>query len=104
MTDEKMITEEGEAESQEKAQASKRQEELNDVAFLLGTVQGMRFLCRIMDAGHVFKTSFTNNGYTAFYEGERSMALRILDDVSEVGNADKIKDLLVRSIDIKGGK
>lgn len=62
---------------------SKRDQELNDMAHVLGSVQGRRFLWRLLSVCHVFKTSFTGNSTTFFNEGKRDIGLRILGDINE---------------------
>ncbi len=62
---------------------SKRDQELNDTAHVLSSVQGRRFLWRLLGVCHVFKTSFTGNSTTFFNEGKRDIGLRVLGDINE---------------------
>lgn len=50
----------------------------------LGSDQGKRVLREILAMGHMFQTSFsTDSGTTAFKEGERNMALRVLTAITK---------------------
>lgn len=60
-----------------------REDELEDLRFLLATAQGRRFFWRLFEATHQFTTSFTGNSQTFFYEGERNVGLKILSDIME---------------------
>jgi hypothetical protein len=64
-------------------EVSKRDQELDDVIHVLSSVQGRRFLWRVLGLCHVFKTSFTGNSTTFFNEGKRDIGLRILGDINE---------------------
>lgn len=66
-----------------RSEESKRNQELNDVEFVLSTPQGRRFLWRLLGVCHVFKTSFTGNSTTFFNEGKRDIGLRLLADINE---------------------
>lgn len=66
-----------------RSEESKRNQELNDVEFVLSTPQGRRFLWRLLGVCHVFKTSFTGNSTTFFNEGKRDVGLRLLGDINE---------------------
>lgn len=57
-----------------------RKQELNDVGFIMGSMEGRRFLWRLLRAGHVFSTCFTGNNTTFWNEGKRDLALQFLMD------------------------
>lgn len=60
-----------------------RERELNDVRTVMATVEGRRFVWRMLDRAGVFRTSFTGNSTTFFNEGMRNMGLIVLADVHE---------------------
>jgi hypothetical protein len=60
-----------------------RDRELNDVRTVMNTVEGRRFVWRMLDRAGVFRTSFTGNSTTFFNEGMRNMGLIVLADVHE---------------------
>lgn len=60
-----------------------REQELEDVKFILGSLQGRRFVWRYLEECGVFKTSFTGTSQTFFLEGERNVGLRLLADINE---------------------
>lgn len=64
-------------------QKSKRQSELDDVYFILGTFQGRRFFWRYLSRCGIFETSFTGNNTTFFKEGERNIGLQMLADLNQ---------------------
>lgn len=77
-------------EKQEKEEERKRieLEELQateDLRAMVGTPEGIRFFRRFFEYGRLFNTSFTGNAETtAFNEGRRSLALKIMDDIINV--------------------
>jgi len=60
-----------------------RERELEDVRFILQTLQGRRLIWRYLALCGVFRTSFTGNSHTFFNEGERNIGLKLLADVNE---------------------
>lgn len=60
-----------------------RDQQVEDIRFLLGTPQGRRFFWRYLDECGVFKTSFTGNSQTFFLEGSRNIGLKLLSDINE---------------------
>ncbi len=79
----------------EKKQKLQRQEELDDLRKLLATPEGMRFFKRFLDAGSMFKSTFTGNSTGMFLEGQRALALKFFSDLCEAA-PEKISDLLIR--------
>jgi hypothetical protein len=55
--------------------------ELADIKQLMDSVQGRRFVWRLLDRTGVFRTSFTGNSTTFFNEGMRNIGLIVLADV-----------------------
>jgi len=60
-----------------------RDRELHDLRTLMDTVEGRRFVWRLLERAGVFRTSFTGNSTTFFNEGQRNMGLIVLADVHE---------------------
>ncbi len=67
----------------------KSQEEINrnlkqqneDIQWVLSTVQGRRFVWRMLSICRVFRISFTGNSETFFNEGARNVGLKLYDAV-----------------------
>lgn len=64
-------------------QVSRREREINDMAFILNTAQGRRLLWRYLEICGVFKSSFTGSSETFYLEGQRNVGLKILADITE---------------------
>lgn len=60
-----------------------RERDLEDLRFLLSTIQGRRFVWRQLSECGVFKSSFTGNSTTFFNEGRRDVGLKLMADVME---------------------
>jgi hypothetical protein len=60
-----------------------RERELNDLRLVMSSVEGRRFVWRLLEKAGVFRTSFTGNSTTFFNEGMRNMGLMVLGDVHE---------------------
>lgn len=59
-----------------------REQEINDMASILETEAGRRTLWRYLMAAGIFKCSFTGDATTTvFWEGNRNIGLKILDDI-----------------------
>lgn len=69
--------------SAKREEESKRERELMDVEYVMGSKEGRRFVDRYLRIAHVHTTSFTGNNTTFFNEGERNIGLRLLADVNE---------------------
>ena len=74
---------------------NERQQELADIKDLIARPEGMRFFRRLMEAGYIFRTTFTGNSQSYFLEGHRNLVLRIFSDIVEAAPG-KIADLMVR--------
>lgn len=57
--------------------------EVDDLKWLMADARGRRFLWRLLDQTHVFRTSFTGDSRTFFNEGERNIGLKHLASVNE---------------------
>ncbi len=60
-----------------------RERELADLRLVMSSVEGRRFVWRLLEKAGVFRTSFTGNSSTFFNEGMRNMGLMVLGDVHE---------------------
>jgi hypothetical protein len=60
-----------------------RDREMHDMRMVMSTVEGRRFVWRLLERAGVFRTSFTGNSTTFFNEGQRNMGLIVLADVHE---------------------
>jgi hypothetical protein len=85
--DEKLVAE------REKKNKNDRDQELEDVKFIINTPQGIRFFKRMMVKGHMFQTTFTGNSQAFFLEGHRNFMLEYFGDVCEAC-PEKIAELL----------
>jgi hypothetical protein len=78
--------------SQERAQADRelrerldRENEEEDIKWLMSDKRGRRLLWRLMDQAGVFRSSFNTNAMAmAFAEGNRNYGLRILSTIHAV--------------------
>lgn len=63
---------------------SNRQREINDVAYVLSTRQGRRFIWRLLCDAGIYRSSFHTNGSMVYFnEGRRDVGLKLLAEVSE---------------------
>lgn len=67
----------------ERVEKSRRQQEIDDVYFLLNCPQGRRFLWRYLGICGVYRLSYTANSDTNFREGERNIGLKLMNDIME---------------------
>lgn len=74
-------------EREQEAQAAKQRErqriEVEDFKWLMAHKQGRRFVWRLLERTHLFKTSFTGSSETFFKEGERNVGLRVMDLIND---------------------
>jgi len=76
-----------------------REQELNDVAWVLSAPEGRRFFERYLGLCGVFRSSFGNgNDTTNFNEGERNIGLKLLNDLNEA-NPQAYVDMLQEKLD-----
>ena len=73
-------------EKQRKAAAASRRETLEAVLVMMGSRAGRRWMYDLLEAAHMFGTSFVQGDpyATAFREGERNLGLRLMSDIQEV--------------------
>lgn len=60
-----------------------REKEVHDIRYVLAEEPGRRFLWRYLEACGVYKSSFTGSSETFFLEGQRSIGLKLLADITE---------------------
>lgn len=60
-----------------------REQELNDIAWVLSNPSGRRMLWHYLSHCGIFKTSFTGSSETFYLEGKRSVGLKLLADITE---------------------
>lgn len=68
----KLILEENEREIKRNQEQFK-----NDLAFIMDSVQGRRFVSHLLDDTGINRLSFTGNSSTFFNEGQRNIGLRL---------------------------
>lgn len=73
-----------------------RDRELHDMRSVMETVEGRRFVWRLLSQAGVFRTSFTGNSTTFFNEGMRNIGLIVMADVQEAC-ADKYLEMMNES-------
>lgn len=67
----------------EKKEAFKSHQNIDDIRFVLSTVQGRRVLKKYLEVCGVFRTSFSENvNQTLFLEGQRNVGLMLLNDIN----------------------
>lgn len=67
----------------EKKEAFKSHQNIDDMRFILSTVQGRRVLKKYLETCGVFRTSFSENvNQTLFLEGQRNVGLMLLNDIN----------------------
>ena len=78
-------SDEGQVRHAERKFKHSREVELNDLCFVLGSIQGRRFVWRYLEECGVMRTSFNGEltHSTAFAEGSRNVGLKMLADVNE---------------------
>ncbi len=75
-----------------RAEADQIKEDIRDI---ISTDAGLRFFRRLVEDGHIFHSTFKNSGWTAFYEGERNIALRYFNDICEAA-PHKVAELMIK--------
>lgn len=60
-----------------------RDRELDDLRVVLSSVQGRRFVWKVLNKAGVFRSSFTGDNATFFNEGRREIGLMIIADVMD---------------------
>ena len=85
---------ESQVKKREQSAKTQKEQEIEDIKNILKLPAGVRFFKRLLNAGHMFQTSFTGNSQTFFKEGERNLMLRFFDDICEA-SPDKLTELLI---------
>ncbi|MGF6738497.1 endopeptidase [Paraburkholderia atlantica] len=61
--------------------------ELDDVAWLMSGKRGRRFVWRLLGDTRLYQQSFDGNtNWSIFYEGKRSVALKLLSQIHSIKN------------------
>lgn len=71
---------------QDEAEKFVRDGQVKDILFLMDSVQGRRFMWRLLSRCGVYRLSYTGNSDTYFREGERNIGLWVL---AELARADQ---------------
>lgn len=74
---------EAELETQRLQEQTRREQEVNDLKWLMAHKQGRRIMWRLLEFAGVYRTSFTGNSETFFREGQRNVGLKFLAEVQE---------------------
>lgn len=69
----------------EDAHRLRRENELDDIAWLMSEKRGRRIMYRLLEMTAVFTSSFTGNSQTFFNEGRRAVGTTLISDISEAG-------------------
>jgi len=69
----------------EKAQDTKRKQEIEDLRAVVSTPSGRRFIKRLLERTAIYRSTFTGNSNGYFVEGERNIGLFIVAELSAVG-------------------
>lgn len=70
--------------SADQKRRDRRNQEKEDMAFILDSQQGRRFFWRLLTMAGVYRSSFTGDSRTFFREGERNIGLQVLRDIHEI--------------------
>lgn len=60
------------------------EDRIHDMADILRTGSGKRYIWWLLETCHMFSSTFTGNSMSAFLEGERNVGLRIFKDILKV--------------------
>lgn len=85
--------EEADKASQE-AQRVEREQELNDIRYLLSTPSGIRFFRRIMAKFGLFRNAMTGNSNTFFHLGEQNVTQWLLTEVTLTASAEQLASVM----------
>ncbi len=69
-----------------------RKRELADIAAVLQSKEGRRFVWRLLETAGVFRTVMTGNSWTFFNDGMRSLGLAVYTDLME-SCPDRLKEM-----------
>lgn len=71
------------------AQRSSRETELDDLAFVLGTEKGRRFVWRLLEIAAIYRNAYTGNAETYVNCGRQLLGQTLLADMQTDGCFDK---------------
>lgn len=69
----------------EDARLLRRENELDDIAWLMSEERGRRIMFRLLEMCSVYRSSFTGNSQTFFNEGRRAVGTTLITDITEAG-------------------
>lgn len=72
---------EREADERARREALQRDQQLDDMRWLMGHAQGRRIMARVLELAGVERISFTGNSQTFYNEGARSVGIPLLDEI-----------------------
>ena len=72
---------EREADELARREALQRDQQLDDMRWLMSQPQGRRVVARVLELAGVERISFTGNSQTFFNEGARSVGIPLLDEI-----------------------
>ncbi len=81
----KYIDKEAEQKEQEERLKIVHDQRIRDLAHVLKSEEGRRWVYGLLERCHVFHTVMTGNSYTFFNEGMRQIGLMLIDEMSQVG-------------------
>lgn len=75
---------EEEAERDARQASIQRAQEVEDFKHVVGSVEGRRFLWRLLEKTGVYRSSFTGSSETFFREGQRNVGLFLIGEIHEI--------------------
>jgi len=81
MSRKRNTADEGQIQDLSQKEKFRRDREANDMRSLLATIEGRRFLWRLMEKCGVYRESFTGSSETFFLEGKRSIGLFVIAEI-----------------------
>lgn len=81
MSRKRNTADEGQVQDLSQKEKFRRDREANDMRSLLATIEGRRFLWRLMEKCGVYRESFTGSSETFFLEGKRSIGLFVIAEI-----------------------
>lgn len=75
---------EEEAEEQARQASITRAQEIEDFKTIAASVEGRRFLWRLLEKTGVYRSSFTGSSETFFREGQRNVGLFLIGEIHEI--------------------
>ena len=81
MSRKRNTADEGQVQDLSQKEKFRRDREANDMRSLLATIEGRRFLWRLMEKCGIYRESFTGSSETFFLEGKRSIGLFVIAEI-----------------------